>query len=102
MIDIFNDLQARPEEAATNARTAANIGENFPSFSFNQLRLIKIVGISGIKQELNFINFLLTNASVLERMTVRPASMDGGWELMRELLRFRRASIFAEIVFHDP
>lgn len=95
-------LQARPEEQATIARTSANVVENFPSFPFNQLRLIKIVGVSGIKQELNFINFLLANASVLERMTVKPVSTDSGWDLVKELLRFRRASMFAEIVYLDP
>lgn len=100
-IDIFVLVQARPEEQAT-ARTAANIVENFQIFPFNQLRLVKIVGISGIRQELNFINFLLANTPILERMTVKPASTDSGWDLVKELLRFRRASMFAEIVYLDP
>ncbi|KAH6758587.1 hypothetical protein C2S51_018822 [Perilla frutescens var. frutescens] len=95
------ELLARPEEQATNARTA-NIVENFQSFPFNQLRLIKIVGISGLKQELSFINFLLANAPVLERMSVKPASVDSGWDLVKELLRFRRASMFAEIIYLEP
>ncbi|KAL8523942.1 hypothetical protein ACS0TY_013775 [Phlomoides rotata] len=96
------EILARPDEQATIARTSANIVEHFPSFPFHQLRLIKIAGVSGIKQELNFINFLLANASVLERMTVKPASTDSGWDLVKELLRFRRASMFAEIVYLDP
>ncbi|KAL8058938.1 hypothetical protein ABFS82_03G053600 [Erythranthe guttata] len=95
------ELLARTEEQNT-AFGAPNIVENFPSFSFSQLRLIKIIGISGIKQELNFINFLLLNTPVLEKMTVKPASTDSGWELVKELLRFRRASMFAEIVYLDP
>ncbi len=69
---------------------------------FGQLLLVKIVGISGVKSELDFINFLLSNSPVLERMTVNPASNDGGWELLKELLRFRRASVRAEIIYLDP
>ncbi|KAL7117192.1 hypothetical protein ACP275_03G057500 [Erythranthe tilingii] len=95
------ELLARTEEQNT-AFGAPSIVENFPSFSFSQLRLVKIIGISGIKQELNFINFLLLNTPVLEKMTVKPASTDSGWELVKELLRFRRASMFAEIVYLDP
>lgn len=95
------ELLARPEEQAT-ARTSCNIVEDFQSFPFNQLRLIKIVGISGVTQELSFISFLLANTPVLERMTVKPASVDSGWDLVKELLRFRRASVFAEIIYLDP
>lgn len=69
---------------------------------FSQLQVVKIVGISGIKSELEFINFVLSNSPSLERMTVKPASADGGWDLLKELLRFRRASVLAEIIFLDP
>ncbi|XP_047974997.1 F-box/FBD/LRR-repeat protein At1g13570-like [Salvia hispanica] len=95
------ELLARPEEQVT-ARMASNISDIFQNFPFNQLRLIKIVGISGIRQELSFINFLLANTPVLERMTVKPSSVDSGWDLVKELLRFRRASMFAEIIYLDP
>lgn len=75
--------------------------ENYQCLPLNQLRLVKIVGISGIKQELSFINFLLANSPVLEKMTVKPASMEGGMEMAKELLRFRRASSQAEIIYLD-
>jgi len=39
---------------------------------------------------------------VLEQMTVKPASIEGGWELVKELLRFRRASIQAEVIYLEP
>ncbi|KAL3639239.1 hypothetical protein CASFOL_017146 [Castilleja foliolosa] len=94
------EMLAREEQGA--GEPATKIVENFGSFQFNRLRVIKIVGISGLKQELRFINFMLANAPVLERMTVKPASMDNGWELLKELLRFRRASTFAEIIYLDP
>lgn len=101
IIDSLIVLQARPEEQAA-ARTAASIVDIFQNFTFNQLRLIKVVGISGIRQELSFISFLLANTPVLERMTVKPSSVDSGWDLVKELLRFRRSSIFAEIIYLDP
>ncbi|KAG8377715.1 hypothetical protein BUALT_Bualt08G0061600 [Buddleja alternifolia] len=95
------EMLARAEEQAI-ARIVANVLESFQNFSFNQLRLVKIVGISGVRQEMSFINFILANSPVLEKMSVKPASVDGGWELMKELLRFRRASMYAEIVYLDP
>ncbi|CAN4122774.1 unnamed protein product [Withania somnifera] len=96
------EMLARTEEQST-ARTVANVmEENCRNCMFNQLRLVKIAGISGLKQELNFINFLLANSPVLERMTVKPASVDGAWEMLKELLRFRRASVQAEVVYLDP
>lgn len=64
---------------------------------FAHLRLVKVSGISGIKSEMDFIKFLLSNSPVLEQLTVKPASQEGKWELMKELLRFRRASIYAEV-----
>ncbi|XP_073285259.1 F-box/FBD/LRR-repeat protein At1g13570-like [Primulina huaijiensis] len=94
------EMLARAEEQQANLRTTSNIPENIEAFK--HLKVIKIVGISGIKQELNFINFLLANSPVLERMTVKPASDDGGWDLLKELLRFRRSSVHAEIIYIDP
>ncbi|KAL6572632.1 hypothetical protein OROMI_013590 [Orobanche minor] len=95
------EMLARSEEQAT-IRTVSNLMENFSSVPFNRLRLIRIVGISGIRQEMDFIIYLLANAPVLERMTVKPASMGSGWELLKELVRFRRASTLAEIIYLDP
>lgn len=76
--------------------------EDYNNCYFNQLRFVKIAGILGVARELNFINFLLANSPILERMTVKPASQDGGWELLKELLRFRRSSVHAEIIYLDP
>lgn len=81
--------------------TVTNIKED-NNWSCHQLRLVKILGISGIKPELNFINLLLSTSPGLEKMTVKPASNNGGWELLKDLLRFRRASVQAEIIYMDP
>ncbi|KAK2660456.1 hypothetical protein Ddye_006989 [Dipteronia dyeriana] len=95
------EMLARPEETCTGTLTDFWIGDHWSSM-FPQLRVVKIAGISGIRSELDFINFLLSNSPVLERVTVKPASVDGGWDLMKELLRFRRASTRAEIIYSDP
>ncbi|EEF52517.1 F-box/FBD/LRR-repeat protein At1g13570 [Ricinus communis] len=96
------EMLARPEEQ-TSLGTITNFWEDDHwNNLFGQLRLVRIVGISGIRCELDFMNFLLSNSPVLERMTVKPASSDGGWELIKELLRFRRASARAEIIYLDP
>uniref|UniRef100_A0A2N9FQE1 FBD domain-containing protein n=1 Tax=Fagus sylvatica TaxID=28930 RepID=A0A2N9FQE1_FAGSY len=94
------EVLGRPEEQ-TAEETVINFRED-DQWSCHQLRLVKILGISGIKPELNFINLLLSTSPVLEKMTVKPASNNGGWELLKELLRFRRASVQAEIIYLDP
>jgi len=76
--------------------------EDHWSSLFAHLRLVKVSGISGVKSEMDFIKFLLSNSPVLEQLTVKPASQEGEWELMKELLRFRRASIYAEVIYLDP
>ncbi|KAA8537679.1 hypothetical protein F0562_027331 [Nyssa sinensis] len=96
------EMLARPEEQ-TDVGTATSFCEkDYQNCLFNQLRLVKIAGISGLRCEMDFIKFVLANSPVLERMTVKPASSDGGWELLKELLRFRRASVLAEIIYLDP
>ncbi|KAL3505248.1 hypothetical protein ACH5RR_035089 [Cinchona calisaya] len=100
------EMLARPEEQSA-VRAPANVAdEDYENCPFNQLRFVKIAGISGLRQELNFIKFLLANSPVLEKMSVKPIAMDGGWELlkelMKELLRFRRASVQAQIIYLDP
>lgn len=72
------------------------------SCTLNQLQQVKIFDISGTQRELDFISLMLLTSPVLERMTVKPASTVGGWDLVKELLRFRRASKKAEVIYLDP
>jgi hypothetical protein len=65
-----------------------------------RVRHVRIDGISGIKPELDFISFILLYSPVLERMTVKPA-LNAGPELVKELLRLRRASGRAEVIYLD-
>ncbi|KAL9385830.1 hypothetical protein Peur_022840 [Populus x canadensis] len=96
------EMLGRPEEQADVEPQTGFWGDGQWKCLFGQLRLVKIVGISGIRSELDCIKFLLSNSPVLEQMTVKPASIEGGWELVKELLRFRRASIQAEVIYLEP
>uniref|UniRef100_A0A2P2ILD8 Ubiquitin-protein ligase n=1 Tax=Rhizophora mucronata TaxID=61149 RepID=A0A2P2ILD8_RHIMU len=96
------EMLARPEEQSTTGTLTDFWEDDHGNSLFGQLRIARIVGISGVKSELDFINFLLLNSPVLERMTVKPASVNGGWEFIKQLLRFRRASVQAEIIYLDP
>ncbi|XP_057503193.1 F-box/FBD/LRR-repeat protein At1g13570-like isoform X1 [Actinidia eriantha] len=96
------EILARPEEQMFPERVKNIWLEEYYDCPFNQLRLVKVAGIFGVRCEMDFINFLLANSPVLERMTVKPASNDRGWELLKELVRFRRASVRAEIIYLDP
>lgn len=69
---------------------------------FTELQRVKMISMSGGKHELDFIRFLLLSSPVLEKMTVKPASYNGSSELLKKLLRFRRASLCAEIIYLDP
>lgn len=95
------EMLARPEETGIGVLTNFWEVDHWTSL-FSQLRMVKIVGISGIRSELEFIKFVLSNSPVLETMTIKPASLEGGWDLIKELLRFRRASARAEIIYLDP
>ncbi|KAM5564259.1 F-box/FBD/LRR-repeat protein [Rosa sericea] len=82
--------------------------------SFTQLRHVKIQRISGVEAELDIIRFLLISSPVLETMTVVPAEPDAADEnpdlvvlqnsldVVKKLLRFRRASPNLEIIYLDP
>ncbi|XP_038703923.1 F-box/FBD/LRR-repeat protein At1g13570-like [Tripterygium wilfordii] len=96
------ELLARAEEHNAVEKVTYSWVEDHYKCHLEHLRLVKIAGISGIRSELDFIRFLLLYSPLLERMTIKPASLDGGWDLMKELLRFRRASVQAEIVYLDP
>jgi hypothetical protein len=65
-----------------------------------QVRYVTIDGISGTKSELAFIKFLLLHSSVLEKMTVK-SSGNVTPELTKALIRFKRGSVEAEVIWDD-
>jgi hypothetical protein len=64
-----------------------------------QVRHVAIDGIFGTNLELDFIKFLLLYSPVLEKMTVKP--FESIPELVRGLIRFKRASGEAEVILED-
>jgi hypothetical protein len=63
-----------------------------------QVQHVTIDGISGIRSELDFIRFLLRCSPVLEKMIVKHV-VNVQPELITELLRFKRASDEAEVIY---
>lgn len=57
--------------------------------------------VSGVPHEMEFIKFLLENSPILKTVIMSPCVyvLDGTLNMLVELLRFRRASPQAEIVF---
>jgi len=64
-----------------------------------KLQLVTIQDISGTKSELDFIRFLLLYSPCLEKMIVKPVE-NVKPELITELIRFRRASGQAEVIYN--
>ncbi|PIA63375.1 hypothetical protein AQUCO_00201009v1 [Aquilegia coerulea] len=71
--------------------------------SFKRLQNVNMTDISGVADELEFIKFLLAKSPVLKTMSIKPSIyvVDGGWEMLIEMLRFPRASVQAGIIYHQ-
>ena len=69
--------------------------------TFKQLKVVKMADMSGVPHEMEFLKFLLVNSPVLETMSITPCVyvMDGRLNMLVQLVRFRRASAEAEIIF---
>ncbi|XP_050221212.1 F-box/FBD/LRR-repeat protein At1g13570-like [Mercurialis annua] len=69
--------------------------------TFEKLKGVKMTDMSGVPHEMEFIKFLLANSPVLETLSITPCVyvMDGRVNMLVELLKFRRASALAEILF---
>ena len=66
-----------------------------------RVRHVTIDDISGTQSELNLLRFLLLSCPVLEKMIVKPVS-NVIPELMKALIRFKRASGEVEVIWKDP
>nr|XP_043613879.1 F-box/FBD/LRR-repeat protein At1g13570 [Erigeron canadensis] len=69
--------------------------------TFERLKIVKMTDMSGVPHEMAFIELLLGNSPVLEIMSITPSVYvtEGRLNLLIELLRFKRASAEAEIIF---
>ncbi|KAJ7954004.1 F-box/FBD/LRR-repeat protein [Quillaja saponaria] len=68
---------------------------------FKRLKVVKITDMSGVTHEMGFMKFLLGSSPVLEVMSITPCVyvLEAQLNILIELVRFRRASSQAEIVF---
>ncbi|CAO2828447.1 unnamed protein product [Amaranthus hypochondriacus] len=68
---------------------------------FNRLKIVKMTDMSGVPHEMELIKILLGNSPVLEKLSIAPCIYVSEFkvDLLVELVRFRRASPRAEIVF---
>lgn len=88
--------------AATEALDLDFWEEDCPSdCALEQLKTVKMADLSGVPHEMEFIRFLLGNAPMLEIMSITPSVYvtEGRLNMLIELVRFRRASAQAEIIF---
>ncbi|KAI3516805.1 hypothetical protein L1887_15849 [Cichorium endivia] len=69
--------------------------------TFDRLKMVKMTDMSGTPHEMGFIELLLESSPVLETMSITPSvyMTEGRTSFLIELLRFRRASPEAEIIF---
>ncbi|GAB2224886.1 hypothetical protein Droror1_Dr00005664 [Drosera rotundifolia] len=72
------------------------------NLQFEKLQSGKITGITNARPELEFTMLLLANSPALEKLTVQPAKEDARTDLVKQLLRFKRASAEAEVILLDP
>ncbi|KAF8024306.1 hypothetical protein BT93_F1481 [Corymbia citriodora subsp. variegata] len=83
------DFQSRAEDQQTTRfGTGADFWEDHHACCLEQVQVVSMGEISGSEPELKLI-----------RMTIRPNSTSGEGKLLRELLRSRRASAQAEVIF---
>ncbi|KAI6688919.1 hypothetical protein NL676_025747 [Syzygium grande] len=94
------DFQNRAKDQQTaRIGTMADFWEDHRACCLEQIQVVSMGGILGNEPELEFMKFLLTSSPNLQKMTIRPNSTSGEGKLLRELLRFRRASAQAEVIF---
>ncbi|KAK3015411.1 hypothetical protein RJ639_007483 [Escallonia herrerae] len=69
--------------------------------TLEQLKTVKMTDMSAVPHEMKFIRFLLGNSPLLEVMSITPSVYvtDGKLNMLVELVRLRRASSQAEIIF---
>ncbi|XP_056167286.1 F-box/FBD/LRR-repeat protein At1g13570-like [Syzygium oleosum] len=97
------DFQSRAENQQTTwIGTMANFWEDHQACCLEQVQVVSMGGIYGSKPEQEMMKFLLASSPKLQTMMIRPNSTSGEGKLFRELLRFRRASAQAEVIFLDP
>lgn len=77
--------------------------QGWSDISLNELREVEIHCVSGTRPELDFIKFILAKSPILERLLIKfkPEVVSVESRILKELLRFKRLSPEAEIMFRN-
>lgn len=78
--------------------------QDYSDISLNQLREVQMLEVSGMLPEFEFIKLILAKSPKLERMLIKPisgADANRGFNILKEVTRFQRASPKAEIIYLD-
>lgn len=69
--------------------------------TLRKLKVVKLTDLCGVPHEMELIKFLLGNSPVLETMGIIPCMyvVESQLKMLIELVKFRRASAQAEIIF---
>ncbi|OIW04683.1 hypothetical protein TanjilG_00119 [Lupinus angustifolius] len=101
----LKELQISGSSNMSPATDAPNLdfwAKKCPSDStLGHLKVVKLTDMCGVPQEMEFIKFLLGCSPMLEIMSIAPCvhDMENEMRMLIELVKFRRASTKAEIVF---
>ncbi|XP_020576175.1 F-box/FBD/LRR-repeat protein At1g13570-like isoform X2 [Phalaenopsis equestris] len=72
------------------------------NFNLNELRMVRLTELVGVRNEMEFIEFILSTASRLESLIIQVDVIGHEKvELFKEIMRFRRSSPIAEIIILD-
>ncbi|KAI6688915.1 hypothetical protein NL676_025743 [Syzygium grande] len=94
------DFQNRAKDQQTaRIETVADFQEDHSACCQERVQVVSMSGIFGNELELKLMKFLLASLPNLQKMTIQPIFKHGEGKLLRELLRFRRASAQAEVIF---
>ncbi|KAI8527431.1 hypothetical protein RHMOL_Rhmol12G0074900 [Rhododendron molle] len=78
--------------------------QDYSEFSLNKLQKVKIHHFSGAEAEMHFVKILLAHSKVLETMVILPEhgmSAEKGFAMLKELIRFPKASLKAEVIVSE-
>ncbi|XP_049405440.1 uncharacterized protein LOC125868918 [Solanum stenotomum] len=78
-----------------------DIPASFLDMTLNNLRTVKIYGVTGAAAEMQLIKVLLAKSPTLARMVIRPCVMEDkeSFKVLAEITKFPRASSKAEVVY---
>ncbi|KAH0753650.1 hypothetical protein KY290_023920 [Solanum tuberosum] len=78
-----------------------DIPASFLDMTLNNLRTVKIYGVTGAAAEMQLIKVLLAKSPTLVRMVIRPCVMEDkeSFKVLAEITKFPRASSKAEVVY---